>query len=92
MPDMEVSVRQVFGLDSDMVVPGFSTRTEYVPQFDEAYCFDHDTTIANRQHGRPDSDKTTVPHDLRAWANRLVGLHTLVGVDVQRRPRHAIYR
>ena len=46
MPDMEVSVRQVFGLDSDMVVPGFSTRTEYVPQFDEAYCFDHGTTIA----------------------------------------------
>jgi len=46
MPDMEVHVRQVFGLDSDMVVPGFSTRTEYVPDVDEAYCFDHDTTVA----------------------------------------------
>lgn len=46
MPDAEFSVREVFGLDSDMVVPGFSKRTEYVPEIDEAYCFDHDTTIA----------------------------------------------
>ena len=46
MPDMEVSVRQVFGLDTDMVVPGFSKRTEYVPEIDESYCFDHDTTLA----------------------------------------------
>ena len=45
-PDIEVSVRQVFGLDSEMVVPGFSKRTEYVPDLDEAYCFDHDTTMA----------------------------------------------
>jgi cobaltochelatase CobS len=44
--DMEVSVREVFGLDTDMVVPGFSKKTEYVPELDEAYCFDHDTTIA----------------------------------------------
>jgi len=46
LPDIEVSVRQVFGLESDMVVPGFSVRTEYVPDMDEAYCFDHDTTMA----------------------------------------------
>jgi cobaltochelatase CobS len=46
LPDMEVSVRQVFGLDSDMVVPGFSKQTEYVPKLDEAYCFDHNTAIA----------------------------------------------
>ena len=46
IPDIEVSVRQMFGLDSDMVVPGFSERTEYVPDMDDAYCFDHDTTIA----------------------------------------------
>ncbi|HET7055355.1 MAG TPA: cobaltochelatase subunit CobS [Thermomicrobiales bacterium] len=45
-PDIEVSVRQVFGLESDMVVPGFSKRTEYVPDLDEAYCFDPDTTMA----------------------------------------------
>mgnify|MGYP003961624789 FL=1 len=46
MPDTEISVREVFGLDTDMVVPSFSKRTEYVPELDEAYCFDHDTTIA----------------------------------------------
>ncbi|MPY70317.1 MAG: cobaltochelatase subunit CobS [Alphaproteobacteria bacterium] len=46
MPDIEVSVRQAFGLDSEMVVPGFSKRTEYVPDLDETYCFDHDTTMA----------------------------------------------
>jgi cobaltochelatase CobS len=46
LPDAEFSVREVFGLDSDMVVKGFSVRTEYVPELDEAYCFDHDTTIA----------------------------------------------
>ncbi len=46
LPDIKVSVRQAFGLDTDMEVPGFSTHTEYVPDLDEAYCFDHDTTIA----------------------------------------------
>lgn len=45
-PDLTVSVRQVFGLDTDMEVPAFSVRTEYVPDFDDAYCFDHETTLA----------------------------------------------
>ena len=45
-PDMDLSVRQTFGLDSDMHVPAFSTRTEHVPDLDEAYVFDHDTTMA----------------------------------------------
>jgi cobaltochelatase CobS len=46
MPDIEISVRDVFGLDTDMKVPAFSKRTDHVPEVDEAYCFDHDTTIA----------------------------------------------
>lgn len=46
VPDIEVSVRQVFGIDSDMVVPAFSETDEHVPDFDEAYQFDHDTTLA----------------------------------------------
>ncbi len=46
-PDMTVSVRQVFGLDTDMQVPAFSVPpSDHVPDFDEAYCFDHDTTLA----------------------------------------------
>ena len=46
LPDIEVSVRQVFGINSDMVVPAYSVATELVPDLDEAYCFDHDTTLA----------------------------------------------
>ncbi len=45
-PDITVSVRQVFGLDSDMEVPAFSERGEFVPEIDDTYRFDHETTIA----------------------------------------------
>lgn len=45
-PDIEVSVREVFGIDSDMRVPAFSHGNEYVPDRDETYLFDHDTTMA----------------------------------------------
>ncbi len=46
LPDREVSAREVFGLDIDMKVPAFSQRSEHVPEVDESYRFDHDTTIA----------------------------------------------
>jgi cobaltochelatase CobS len=45
-PDITVSVRQTFGLDTDMEVPAFSETEEHVPDLDEAYQFDHDTTLA----------------------------------------------
>jgi cobaltochelatase CobS len=45
-PDITVSVRDVFGIDSAMQVPAFSQRTEHVPDVDEAYRFDRDTTLA----------------------------------------------
>ena len=45
-PDIKVSVRQTFGIDSDMEVPGFSHGSDYVPDLDEAYVFDYDTTLA----------------------------------------------
>jgi len=45
-PDIQVSVRQTFGLDSDMQVPAFSQRSEHVPDLDESYRFDRDTTLA----------------------------------------------
>ncbi len=45
-PDIEISVRQVFGLDTDLMIPGFSKQTDNVPDYDDAYCFDHKTTIA----------------------------------------------
>ncbi len=46
LPDIKVSVRQTFGLDSDLQVPAFSAAGEHVPDIDEAYRFDHDTTLA----------------------------------------------
>ena len=45
-PDITVSVRQTFGIDSDMQVPAFSQSNDYVPDIDEAYRFDHNTTLA----------------------------------------------
>jgi cobaltochelatase CobS len=46
MPDTQVSVREAFGIDSDMVVPAYSTRTEHVPEIDTSYRFDRETTLA----------------------------------------------
>ena len=34
LPDITVSVRQTFGIDSDMHVPAFSVSTEHVPDLD----------------------------------------------------------
>jgi len=45
-PDIEVSVRETFGIDIDLKVPAFSEASEYVPAVDETYLFDSDTTLA----------------------------------------------
>jgi cobaltochelatase CobS len=45
-PDMKVSVRQLFGIDSDMEVPAFSKADEHVPDTDPDYRFDRPTTLA----------------------------------------------
>ena len=45
-PDITLSVDQVFGIESDMKVPAFAQTSEHVPEFDEAYRFDRDTTLA----------------------------------------------
>ena len=46
VPDLKVSVRETFGVDSDMMVPAFSTKDSHVPDLDEAYRFDPQTTLA----------------------------------------------
>ena len=46
VPDIEISARQVFGLDTDMMVPAFSEADDHVPDLDEAYFFDHETTLS----------------------------------------------
>lgn len=45
-PDTTVSVREVFGVDSDMIAPAFSTRDSHVPDIDPSYRFDPQTTLA----------------------------------------------
>lgn len=45
-PDTLRSVREPFGIDSDLQVPAFSQRDEYVPEIDEAYRFNPDVTLA----------------------------------------------
>jgi cobaltochelatase CobS len=45
-PDIELDVRETFGIDIDMKVPAFSQGSEHVPEKDPAYLFDRDTTLA----------------------------------------------
>ena len=46
MPDMKVSVRQLFGIDADLEVPAYSKATDHVPDVDPDYVFNHDVTLA----------------------------------------------
>jgi cobaltochelatase CobS len=46
LPDRTVSVREVFGIDSEMQVPAFSAPNEHVPELDPVYLFDRTTTLA----------------------------------------------
>ncbi len=45
-PTEDISVRDTFGLDTDMKVKGFAERTDRVPEIDPTYRFDPDTTLA----------------------------------------------
>ncbi|CAG4905214.1 unnamed protein product [Acidocella sp. C78] len=46
LPDRTVSAREVFGIDCGFDIPAFSERTEHVPETDDTYRFDPETTIA----------------------------------------------
>jgi cobaltochelatase CobS len=46
LPDMKVSVRQVFGIDSNLEVPAYAKADEHVPDLDADYIFDRETTLA----------------------------------------------
>ena len=45
-PDIKISIKQTFGIESDMEVDAFSKTSEYVPEIDKTYKFDKDTTLA----------------------------------------------
>jgi cobaltochelatase CobS len=46
LPDITVSVRQLFGLETELESPAFSQAGEHVPDIDDAYRFDRGTTLA----------------------------------------------
>jgi len=45
-PTLQLSVREVFGIDSDLTVPAFKERDEHVPEIDPVYRFNADVTLA----------------------------------------------
>lgn len=45
-PDIKVSVKKVFNIDSEMTVDAFSKKNDYVPEIDDSYIFDRETTLA----------------------------------------------
>ncbi len=45
-PTEDISVSEVFGIETKMTVKGFAGRTERVPDIDQTYKFDPDTTLA----------------------------------------------
>ena len=55
VPDHEVNVRDVLGVPFDMKAPAFSERDPHVPDLDDAYKFDPETTralVAGFAHNR----------------------------------------
>jgi len=45
-PDIKLSVKQTFGIDSQMEVDAFSKTSSLVPEIDKDYKFDKETTLA----------------------------------------------
>ena len=45
-PDIKISIKQTFGIDTDIEVDAFSKKSELVPEIDKDYVFDRDTTLA----------------------------------------------
>jgi cobaltochelatase CobS len=45
-PDTIIDVKAAFGIEARMKVPAFAKPNEYVPDVDQAYRFDRDTTLA----------------------------------------------
>ncbi|HEY0281903.1 MAG TPA: cobaltochelatase subunit CobS [Rhizomicrobium sp.] len=45
-PDTQIDVKAAFGIEARMRVPAFAKPNEYVPDVDNAYRFDRDTTLA----------------------------------------------
>ena len=46
LPNLDYNVRDIFNIDSDMIVKGYKECSEHVPPIDPDYLFDHNTTLA----------------------------------------------
>src|SRR5437763_16052812 len=46
VPTLTRPARELFGIDTDLQVPAYSTADEHVPPRDADYVFDRDTTLA----------------------------------------------
>jgi cobaltochelatase CobS len=46
LPDTQVSARELFKIDTGLMVPAFSEANEHVPDVDPDYLFDRETTLA----------------------------------------------
>ncbi|MGC1859828.1 MAG: cobaltochelatase subunit CobS [Methylocystis sp.] len=46
LPDKRISVREVFKIDTELMVPAFTVADEHVPELDPDYLFDRETTLA----------------------------------------------
>ena len=79
-PDIKLSVKQTFGIDTDMEIDAFSKKNEFVPEIDKDYKFDRDTTLAilagfkfNKRvivHGYHGTGKSTHITNVAARLNR----------------------
>jgi len=98
-PTEEISVREVFGIDSDMKIKAFAERTDRVPDIDSTYKFDPETTLAilagfgyNRRvmiQGYHGTGKSTHIEQVAArlnWPAVRVNLDSHIGRDLSRAP------
>ena len=46
VPDLTLSARELFNIETDLQVPAFSVTDEHVPPLDAGYVFERDTTLA----------------------------------------------
>ena len=54
-PTIKIDVSKTFKIDSKLIVKGFKEKTEWVPEIDEGYVFDKETTLsilAGFEHNR----------------------------------------
>ena len=54
-PDAKIDVAKIFNIDSDLTVKGYKDKTDWVPEIDNSYVFDKDTTLsilAGFEHNR----------------------------------------